>query len=410
MSKESAILTAKQMMRQIYQEQRYRKFLANSSHPTQFPTTTYHPSAQKKKNITLWCSNDYLALGRHPKIIKKMQQALAEFGCSAGGTRNISGTHMIHEELEKKLADFHEKERALLFNSGYMANFAGLSAIIKILQPIIYSDQENHNSIVNAIRFARAVMPELRKRIFRHNDLSHLQEQLENDRHQEGARLIICESVYSMSGSFVPLAKLIKIAKKYDAFIYLDEVHAIGIYGKTGAGRAQELGVQKKIDFLQGTLGKSFGQLGGYLAADQLMIDLIRLTADGFIFTTSLPPHICSGALSALQLIKEGANTREYVRKQSERLRLALRRLKIPVLESSSHILSVMVCNSEDCNRLSSRLLEKHACYLTPINFPTVSRGSERLRISLGPKHTPAMIHQLISALEESWDFLQLKR
>lgn len=345
-------------------------------------------------HVTVWCSNDYLGMGRHPVVLQAMQQALHTFGAGAGGTRNISGTTPIHVELEAELADLHGKDAALLFGCGYLANSTTLGALGQNLRDcVIFSDAKNHASMIEGIRQSRA-----QKQVFKHNDLADLEAKLRLYP-KEQAKIIAFESVYSMDGDIAPIAAICDLADEYGALTYLDEVHAVGLYGPQGAGVAAQLGLSQRIDILQGTLAKGFGVIGGYIAASRACIDYIRSVGSGFIFTTAIPPSIAAGALASIRYVRAHEELRTALQDNATRLKQVLADAGLPVVQTPSHIVPLHVGDAALCKRLADALLAEHRIYVQPINYPTVPRGEERLRLTPGPLHTPAHMAQLTEAL-----------
>ncbi len=354
--------------------------------------------------ITVWCSNDYLAMGQHPKVIEAMEEALHNVGAGSGGTRNIGGNTHYHVELERELADLHGKESALLFTSGYVSNEASLSTLAKLLPGcVIFSDEMNHASMIAGIRNSGC-----EKRIFRHNDPEHLEELLAAE-DPNVPKLIAFESVYSMDGDVAPIHTFCDLAEKYNALTYIDEVHAVGMYGARGGGITERDEAAHRIDIIEGTLGKAFGVMGGYIAADAKIIDCIRSYAPGFIFTTSLSPVLVAGVLAAVKHLKESSVERDAQQAAAARLKQMFREAGLPVMHTTTHIVPLMVGDPVRAKKISDILLAEYGVYVQPINFPTVPRGTERLRFTPGPAHSEAMMQQLTDALVEIWDRLELE-
>lgn len=396
-----------QAVEQVRAEGRYRVFIELQRSRGRFPWATCIGLDGASQNVVVWCSNDYLGQGQNPVVLEAMKQAIDEAGSGSGGTRNISGTTRYHVELEHELADLHGKESALLFTSGYVSNEATLSTLQKILPGlVIFSDELNHNSMIAGIRAG----PREQRRVFRHNDLEHLEELLAQAP-QGAPRLIAFESVYSMDGDIADLAGTVALAKKYGALTYLDEVHAVGMYGPRGAGVAERDGVMGEIDIVEGTLGKAFGVMGGYVAADAVIIDAIRSYADGFIFTTSLPPALAAGATASIRYLKVHDDVRRAHQERAATLKARLIRAGIPVMATSvSHIVPVLVGDASHCKMIADVLLSEHGIYVQPINYPTVPRGAERLRFTPTPMHTDAMMEDLAQALETLWVRCNIQR
>jgi 5-aminolevulinate synthase len=392
------------VLAQLRSEGRYRVFADLLRRRGAFPAADFH-SGEAVRPITVWCSNDYLGMGQHPKVLAAMHEAIDSAGAGAGGTRNISGTTHYHVELEQELADLHGKEAALLFSSGYVSNDTTLATLAKLLPGlVILSDELNHASMIEGIRHGGC-----EKQIFRHNDLGHLEtllKAIDPDR----PKLIAFESVYSMDGDFGPTAAICDLAEKYGAMTYLDEVHGVGLYGPRGAGVAALHGTMHRIDIVEGTLAKAFGVMGGYITGKTELIDCIRSFAPGFIFTTSLAPALAAGALASIRHLKTSNVERETMHANAARLKAMLRRTGLPVMASPSHIVPVMVGGAECCKALSDVLLNDYAIYVQPINYPTVPRGKERLRFTPSPVHTEAMMDHLVMALDEIWTVQHLKR
>ena len=359
----------------------------------------------KEENIIVWCSNDYLGMGQHPFVIEAIERAMKEIGVGSGGTRNISGTNLYHVALENEISNIHEKEASLVFTSGYVANDAALSTLgSKLKNCAIFSDEKNHASIINGIRNSKA-----EKFIFKHNDTNHLENLLKKVK-IDRPKIIAFESVYSMDGDFTHIESFVKLAKKYNALTYLDEVHAVGLYGFSGGGVAQEQKIMGEIDIINGTLAKAFGLIGGYISSTKSIIDFVRSFSPGFIFTTSIPPAIAAGAIESIRYVKDNQQLRDKLKEKSLLIKEKLLAANIPFLKTKSHIIPIIIGDSKLCKKAADELLEKHKVYLQPINYPTVPRGEERLRITPSPLHTDQMINELIDALIFTWKKLKLKK
>ncbi|MCA6246116.1 MAG: 5-aminolevulinate synthase [Phenylobacterium sp.] len=386
-------------------EGRYRVFADLKRHRGRFPNATWTRPDGSTSEVVVWCSNDYLAQGENPVVLDAMKAAIDEAGAGSGGTRNISGTTRYHVELERELADLHGKESALLFTSGYVSNEASLSTLYKILPGlIVFSDALNHNSMISGIRGGRGP-----RQIFRHNDLAHLKELLAAA-DPAAPKLIAFESVYSMDGDIADIPGTVALAKKYGAMTYIDEVHAVGMYGPRGAGVCERDGVMAEIDIIEGTLGKAFGVMGGYIAADAVIVDAIRSYADGFIFTTSVPPAVAAGAVASIRWLKEHNEVREKHQERAAALKSRMEAAGLPVMPSVSHIVPVLVGDPVHCKLISDILLEEHGVYVQPINYPTVPRGTERLRFTPSPAHTDEMMDHLVRAMEKLWVRCNIQR
>ncbi|HEX4742238.1 MAG TPA: 5-aminolevulinate synthase [Caulobacteraceae bacterium] len=390
---------------QVRREGRYRVFADLKRHCGEFPTAAWTLPSGEQRDVTVWCSNDYLGQGQNPVVLEAMHQALRDAGAGSGGTRNISGTTHHHVELEAELADLHCKEAALLFTSGYVSNEAALATLQRILPGlIIFSDELNHASMIAGIRHGGGP-----RQIFRHNDLAHL-ESLLAAAPADTPKLVAFESVYSMDGDISDIAGTAALARKYGAMTYLDEVHAVGLYGKRGGGVSERDGVAADIDIIEGTLGKAIGVMGGYIAADAVVIDAIRSYASGFIFTTSLPPVLTAGAIASIRWLKEHDEVRARLHERSSTLKRRMAAAGLPVMPSVSHIVPVLVGDPVHCKLVSDLLLTEHAIYVQPINYPTVPRGTERLRFTPTPFHTDEMMDRLVTAMEVLWTRCNVQR
>jgi 5-aminolevulinate synthase len=373
---------------------RYRTFVELERMAGQFPVALLRGSDGRSRRVTVWCSNDYLGMGQHPDVLDAMHDAIGRFGAGTGGTRNISGTNRQHVELEAELADLHGKEAALIFTSGWISNLAALGTLGRLLPDCaIFSDALNHNSMIEGIRRSGA-----ERFIFRHNDAAHL-DQLMASVAPERPTVVAFESVYSMDGDVAPISAICDVAEKYGAITYLDEVHAVGLYGARGGGIAEQQGVAHRVTLIEGTLAKAFGVMGGYVAGPALLMDVIRSFADSFIFTTSLCPHLAAGALAAVRHLKAHPAERARQWENVGRLKAMLRAADMPVPDTPSHILPLMIGDAHLCRRTSELLLEDHDIYIQPINYPTVAHGQERLRITPTPYHTEAHMRSLVDAL-----------
>jgi len=389
----------------VRDEGRYRVFTDIKRHRGRFPHATRFLDGEEKQAVTVWCSNDYLGMGQHPKVLEAMHATLDECGAGAGGTRNISGTNHYHVELEAELADLHGKEAALLFTSGYVSNWAGIGTLAaRIPNCVIFSDALNHASMIEGIRYSRAPY-----KIFRHNDVEHL-DQLLSDFGPEVPKLVAFESVYSMDGDIGPIAEILDVCEKHGAMSYIDEVHAVGLYGPRGGGIAEREGLMDRITVIEGTLGKAFGVMGGYIAASANLVDFVRSFASGFIFSTALPPAVAAGAAASIRHLKQSSEERERHQDRVKQVRRKLDIMGIPHLDNPSHIIPVMVGDAHKCKRISDWLMDNHGIYVQPINYPTVPVGTERLRLTPSPVHDDGDIDRLINALSEIWSQCELAR
>ena len=388
----------------LHAEGRYRVFIDILRNKGQYPNARCFAGHNGPKPITVWCSNDYLAMGQHPKVIAAMEEALHDVGAGSGGTRNIGGNTHYHVDLEGELADLHGKEAALLFTSGYVSNEATLSTLAKVLPGcVVFSDELNHASMIAGIRNSGC-----EKRVFRHNDLAHLEELLAAE-DPSVPKLIAFESVYSMEGDVAPVAAICDLADRYNALTYLDEVHAVGMYGPRGGGISEREGLAHRLTVIEGTLGKAFGVMGGYIAADRTVVDVIRSYAPGFIFTTSLSPVLVAGVLASVRHLKASSVEREGQQAAAATLKRMMADAGLPVMPGTTHIVPVMVGDPVRAKRISDILLAEYGVYVQPINYPTVPRGTERLRFTPGPAHDERMMRELVDALVEIWDRLELK-
>lgn len=377
-------------------EGRYRVFANLRRVRGEFPRAHWRTDRGDVRNVTVWCSNDYLGMGQSPCVTGAMKQAIDDVGAGAGGTRNISGTTNYHVELEHSLADLHQKESALLFTSGYIANQATISTLGKILPGlIIFSDANNHASMIEGVRHSGS-----EKHVWRHNDLAHLEELLAGVPY-DAPKLIALESVYSMDGDIGPLKEVCDLADKYNALTYLDEVHAVGLYGMRGGGIAERDGLLDRFDIIEGTLGKAYGLMGGYIAADSVIVDAIRSSAPGFIFTTSLAPALAAGARASVEYLKVSHHLRERHQERAATLKDRFTQIGLPVMDSETHIVPLHVGDPVLCKRMTDSLLVDHGIYVQPINYPTVPRGTERMRLTPTPLHTDEMFDELIEAMSE---------
>ncbi len=387
---------------QLHDERRYRVFADLERLAGRFPLAIWH-SPEGPRDVVIWCSNDYLGMAQHPKVVGAMVDTAARMGTGAGGTRNIAGTNHPLIELERELSTLHGKEAALVFTSGYVSNETGISTIAKLLPNcLLLSDALNHNSMIEGVRKSGT-----EKQVWRHNDIEHL-EQLLRAADPDRPKLILCESLYSMDGDVAPLHRICDLAERYGALTYVDEVHAVGMYGPHGGGISERDGATARIDIIEGTLAKAFGCLGGYIAASSDIIDAVRSYAPGFIFTTALPPAICSAATAAIRHLKISNWERERHQDRAARVKAILNAAGLPVMSNETHIVPLFVGDPEACKRACDILLEEHHIYIQPINYPTVAKGTERLRITPSPYHDDGLIDQLAEALVQVWERLGL--
>lgn len=390
----------------LKQQGQYRYFTELSRQVGLHPQALWH-NQQDQRAITVWCSNDYLGMGQHPQVLEAMIKAVKAEGAGAGGTRNISGTNAYHAALERELAAWHDQEAALIFTSGYVANLTALGTLgNKIPDIVILSDENNHNSMIEGIRHSRS-----QKIIFKHNDIADLESKLAKLPKGQ-PKLVAYESVYSMDGDFGPIAEFVNLSRAYGAISYLDEVHAVGMYGPQGAGVAEAVGLGSAIEIIQGTMGKALGLVGGYIAASSSVVDFIRSFGPGFIFTTSLPPHIAAGALESVRILRgpEGVKLRELQQINAAYLKRAMQEAALPVMDSPSHIVPLLIGEAKLTRQISQTLLEEFQIYVQPINYPTVAKGTERLRFTPGPYHGEETCQKLIVALNKIWQNYRLPR
>ena len=389
----------------LHEEGRYRTFIDIEREKGNFPHAMWNCPDGSKKPIVVWCGNDYLGMGQHPVVLNSMHEAVDATGAGSGGTRNISGTTVYHKRLEAELADLHGKQAALLFTSAYIANDATLSTLPKLFPGlIIYSDELNHASMIEGVRRNGGA-----KRVFRHNDVAHLRELLAAD-DPAAPKLIAFESVYSMDGDFGPIEAICDLADEFNALTYIDEVHAVGMYGPRGGGVTERDNLAHRIDIINGTLAKAYGVMGGYIAASEKMCDAVRSYAPGFIFTTSLPPAVAAGAAASVAHLKTDQTLRDQHQLQAKILKMRLKGMGLPIIDHGSHIVPVIVGNPVHTKKLSDMLLSEHGIYVQPINFPTVPRGTERLRFTPSPVHGPKEINALVKAMDALWSHCALNR
>ena len=385
-------------------ERRYRVFADLERLAGRFPHAIWH-SPQGPRDVIVWCSNDYLGMGQHPKVIGAMVETATRMGTGAGGTRNIAGTNHPLVDLERELADLHRKEAALVFTSGYVSNETGISTIAKLLPNcLILSDELNHNSMIEGVRQSKCD-----KQIFRHNDMAHLEDLL-RAADPSRPKLVVFETLYSMDGDIAPTDRICDLAERYGAMTYADEVHAVGMYGPRGGGQAEQQGTMARIDVIEGTLAKAFGCLGGYITASSALCDAVRSYAPGFIFTTALPPPICAAATAAIRHLKASSFERERHQERAARVKAVLNAAGLPVMPNDTHIVPVFVGEPEKCKEATDLLLAEHGIYIQPINYPTVPKGTERLRITPSPYHEDTLIDALAEALVDVWEQLGLPR
>ena len=389
----------------VREEGRYRVFTDIKRHRGKFPHATRFLDGDETQAVTVWCSNDYLGMGQHPAVLEAMHESLDECGAGAGGTRNISGTNHYHVELEAELADLHGKESALLFTSGYVSNWAGIGTLAnKIPGCVVFSDALNHASMIEGVRHSRAPY-----KIWKHNDPEDL-DRLLSEYGPEVPKLVVFESVYSMDGDIAPIAQILDVCEKHGALSYIDEVHAVGLYGPRGGGVAEREGLMDRIDVIEGTLGKAFGVMGGYIAASRNLVDFVRSFASGFIFSTALPPAVAAGAAASIRHLKVSDEERKKQQERVAQVRRKLDIMGIPHLANPSHIIPVMVGDAKKCKMISDWLMDNHGIYVQPINYPTVPVGTERLRLTPSPVHSDGDIDRLINALSEIWSQCELAR
>lgn len=396
----------------LHKEGRYRVFAPLERLCGHFPKAIYHAPDGASKEVTIWCSNDYLGMGQNKVVLEAMKKAIDKYGAGAGGTRNISGTQKLHVDLEKSLADLHRKEAALVFSSAYVANEGALSSLIKLLDhPIVFSDELNHASMIHGIR-SGAQGSQCEKHIYRHNDIQHLEELLKAS-DPSRPKIIAFESVYSMEGDIAPIKEICDLAKKYKALTYLDEVHAVGLYGKHGGGIAEQRGLMDQVDILEGTFGKGYGVMGGFITGSQAIVDAVRSFASGFIFTTSLPPAVLAGALASVEYLKTSEIERARAHQNAKYFKQKLEANNLPYLKGDSHIIPLIVGDATCCKAVTDLLLERYDIYVQPINYPTVPKGTERMRLTATAAHSTEDIDHMVGVLVDLYqehDVLNLQR
>ncbi|MCX5207360.1 5-aminolevulinate synthase [Streptomyces sp. NBC_00237] len=384
-------------LEKLRRDGQYRSFVEINRHASAYPKATHRAADGRTQQVTVWCSNDYLGMSQHPRVVEAMHRAIDAYGAGSGGSRNIGGTHAHYAALETSLAEWHRKEAALVFPTGYGSNDATLQCLLRLMpDTLVLSDELNHASIINGVCSTKA-----ERKVFRHNDVDHLEELLA-DQPLDRPKIVVFESIYSMDGDVAPIERMVKVAHEYNALTYLDEVHAIGMYGPRGAGMAAELNVDHFVDIIQGTMAKGIGVIGGYITGSHTLIDTIRSFASGFIFTTSLPPAIVAACHASVEHLKSSTVERDALRRKTADLRAALAGVGIEVMpQSTTHVLPVLIGDSDLCKRSAARLLDVHGVYLQPINSPTVPVGTERFRVNVTPNHTAEDIAHLVHALDE---------
>ena len=397
--------TFENALNQLRGEGRYRVFNNITRKRGEFPKAVFNNELGIKSDVTIWCSNDYLGMGQHPEVIDAFVNTAKAVGAGAGGTRNISGTSSYHVELERELCNFHHKEAALIFTSGYIANECALSTLARFLPGcIVYSDANNHASMIEGIKNGKSD-----KHIWRHNDVDHLEFLLKQSP-KEQPKIVAFESVYSMDGDLCPIKEIIKVSKKYNALTYLDEVHGVGLYGEHGGGLSEKMNVTSELDIIEGTLAKGFGIMGGYIAASKNIADVIRSFAPGFIFTTSMPPSIAAAAIASIRVVKNNNSLRLELHERANKLKQLMLSKNLPIIKNDSHIVPLLVKDSARCKEISDILLNEFSIYVQPINYPTVPRGTERLRFTPTPYHDDSKMEYLVDCLDQIWLELKLSR